>query len=104
MNTDEINQLIKVKLDMERFPRYMWSDMYANIYFQLEKACRIGCQHTYVFDDIDVHPEKTIQIVYCDQCYCTFHGEEAWLPPRVPNNDLILSQENQGEDEAKDDA
>jgi len=38
----------------------------------IEDKLRINCIHYMIYDDIDINPDKTIQIRYCSICLLTF--------------------------------
>jgi len=38
----------------------------------IEDKLRINCIHDMIYDDIDINPDKTIQIRYCSICLLTF--------------------------------
>lgn len=37
-----------------------------------EKANKEACEHSIVYDHIDITPEKSLLIQYCDKCWDTF--------------------------------
>jgi len=74
MNEHELWTIIRMKLDMEKIPSFQWSPEYKQIYEQLESICRCQCQHQYMIDDVDITPDKSIRITYCNLCLCTFSG------------------------------
>lgn len=74
LNEHELWTIIRMKLDMEKVPRYTWSPEYKEIYEHIEKICQTQCNHQLMIDDIDITPDKTIRVTYCNLCLCTLHS------------------------------
>jgi len=74
MNEHELWTIIRIKLDMEKLPRFQWSPEYTRLYEHAEHLCRTHCQHQLMIDDVDITPDKSIRITYCNLCLCTLGG------------------------------
>lgn len=73
MNEHELWTVIQNKLAMEKIPRFQWSTEYTTLYNHTEQFCRQHCNHQLMIDDVDVTPDKSIRITYCNLCLCTFN-------------------------------
>ena len=62
------------------------------------------CSHNIIEDYIDIDPDKSKQIFYCDKCFTCFQIEDIKIQveqyilldnsPRVSNEDTSIKQEN----------
>ena len=58
-----------IQLDIEK------NNDYINILDSITKYIEKYCHHDIIDDDIDITPEKSMRIHYCNKCMTTFHSK-----------------------------
>jgi hypothetical protein len=71
-NSEEVNNMIRVKQIMERIPDDEQSIEYKGIIQLICKFLDDNCKHKFIEDTIDISPDKSMQISYCEYCV-NFH-------------------------------
>jgi len=64
------NILLKSKRDLQRDNEIV--SRIENLTNIVEQRIKSGCKHEYVEDYIDVDPERSQRICYCNKCYSCF--------------------------------
>lgn len=64
------NILLKSKKDLHRDNELV--SRIENLTNIVEQRIKSGCKHEYVEDYIDVDPERSQRICYCNKCYSCF--------------------------------
>jgi hypothetical protein len=65
---DEVNIMIRVKMLLEQLPDNEQSIEYQHIVQCIQTFLFNNCKHSYITDYIDVTPDRSKQIVYCQHC------------------------------------
>jgi hypothetical protein len=74
-NTPDVEHFIRVKQVMERHS-YRWNTEYYNdVMASINGYLAKYCKHNQIQDWIDITPDESAMIVYCDKCYCTLIGK-----------------------------
>lgn len=84
-NTEDVESMIRVKMALDaspmskmvvtnddqpnNFKRYMRSVAFCKILKEVNAYLFLHCQHNYVEDLIDIDPDKSQTIRYCEKCY-----------------------------------
>ena len=65
-----LNTLILVKKKLESEIMFLKSDIMEKqeILRKIKRVIDENCQHNWITDDIDIGPEHTERIIYCDIC------------------------------------
>ena len=64
------NILLKSKRDLQRDNELV--SRIENLTNIVEQKIKSGCKHEYVEDYIDVDPERSQRVCYCNKCYSCF--------------------------------
>jgi cobalamin biosynthesis protein CobT len=63
----------------------------------IERKLKKECKHNYVNDVIDLDPEESVEITYCNQCFCTF--AKRYVPSLIERSKAALeAQKNKKND------
>ena len=89
-NSEDVEILIRVKMSMDsctlakdetmntdpndprHFRRYLRSIAYRKILKDINCYLHLNCRHSYVIDTIDIDPDRSQTIKYCEKCSLTF--------------------------------
>lgn len=69
--SDDIEIMIKVKNILNRLPQCKQNDQYKSICKEIDSYLFSWCNHNFVRDLIDIDPDRSKEIVYCNVCYIT---------------------------------
>lgn len=65
----ELETLIRVKKMVCSVPNK--TEPFLKLAQHLENVCRVNCEHRWVRDLIDICPDNSTYITYCEVCDCT---------------------------------
>ncbi len=68
----DILRMILAKSYIETLPSHQQNTDYKNIINMITDYLHTHCQHNIVTDLIDIDPDRSETIRYCDKCECTF--------------------------------
>lgn len=68
---DSITNMVESKRILETLPNNEQNLMYKNIIIQINNYIDTYCQHNYISDLIDINPDYSQTIQYCEKCYKT---------------------------------
>jgi len=75
-NTRDIEYFIVLKKIMEQRYLYRWEKKYyTEVMDSINGYLMKYCKHNEIQDWIDIGPEESVMIVYCDKCQCTIRGK-----------------------------
>ena len=69
---DLIYPFVKIRSILQTISREQQNQTYQEIYRQIDKYIEDNCQHHVVQDLIDISPEHSQTIYYCEHCWKTF--------------------------------
>jgi len=68
----DITLIVQAKGLLESIPSENKNDAYNHIVMKLNNYIDNHCQHHVIYDLIDINPECSKTIKYCEYCYTTF--------------------------------
>jgi hypothetical protein len=88
-NSDDVEAMIRVKISLDACPmstinedvnddrndfrknfrKYCRAVAYQKILKQVNEYLHLHCKHNYVTDSIDIDPDRSETIRYCEKCY-----------------------------------
>ena len=86
-NSDDVEAMIRVKIaldacqmstgsssdedvnDRDQFRKYCRAVTYQKILKSVNEYLHLHCKHNYVVDSIDIDPDRSETIRYCEKCY-----------------------------------
>jgi len=68
---DELALLVNAKFSLQSIPKECRSDDFQNILDEITVYIEKHCKHQWVNDLIDVDPDRSKSICYCDYCFTT---------------------------------
>lgn len=71
-NSEDVKSLIRCKNVLERHSNRMDSNDHQAIMDFINEYLLKYCSHNKIHDLIDITPDKSMNIIYCNKCYCTF--------------------------------
>lgn len=71
MTADELEIIVCMKKMMASRSLYSSSEKYMELFRELETLCICYCNHVWTEDYIDIDPDRSQKIVYCEICECT---------------------------------
>lgn len=71
-NSEDVKSLIRSKNVLERHSERMNASDHQAIMNFINEYLLKYCNHNKIHDLIDITPDKSMYIIYCDKCYCTF--------------------------------
>ena len=71
-NSEDVKSLIRSKNVLERHSERMNASDHQAIMDFINEYLLKYCNHNKIHDLIDITPDKSMNIIYCDKCYCTF--------------------------------
>lgn len=72
MDDKIINTMIQAKSIIDQHMDNCVNNDYKKIQQLMEKFIRTYCNHEIVHDLIDIDPDRSKSITYCEKCYITF--------------------------------
>jgi len=66
-----INAMVSSKQLLESVPIELQNGLYRNIITQINSYIENYCDHHYIYDLIDINPEYSRTIQYCEKCLTT---------------------------------
>jgi hypothetical protein len=72
MDQHDIEIMAKVKSYLELYPEKLRSAEYTNIANAVASYLETNCVHKIIIDSIDITPDSSQTIYYCEKCYKTF--------------------------------
>jgi hypothetical protein len=69
---DIIYPFVKIRSILQTIPREEQNQTYQEIYHKIHDYIEAHCQHHVVQDMIDISPEHSKTIYYCEHCWKTF--------------------------------
>ena len=68
----DISVMVQVKGLLESIPTETQNEAYKHIVIKINNYIINHCSHHIVYDHIDINPECSKTIKYCEYCYTTF--------------------------------
>ena len=68
----EISVIVQAKGLLESIPDDNQNEEYKHIIMKINNYITNNCKHHVVYDHIDINPEYSKLIKYCEYCYTTF--------------------------------
>tara|TARA_B110000967_G_C18901727_1_gene576004 strand:- start:4732 stop:4959 length:228 start_codon:yes stop_codon:yes gene_type:complete len=68
----DITLIVQSKCLLESIPSEKKNDAYNDIVMKLNNYIDNRCPHHIIYDHIDINPECSKTIKYCEYCYTTF--------------------------------
>ena len=84
INDDACTMLINMKKRLEDFEHFFFLEcenthdilsLSQKLRDAIDLKLKSDCVHVYVEDDIDITPEKSQKITYCEKCWSCFSGK-----------------------------
>lgn len=72
MEEESIQCMIRVKEILDNDFKYKINDEYSKIYKLVEEYIVKHCHHEIINDLIDIDPDRSKSISYCEKCFHTF--------------------------------
>jgi hypothetical protein len=72
MEQPDIEIMAKVKSYLELYPEKLRTAEYINIAIAVASYLETKCVHNIIIDSIDITPDSSQTIYYCEKCYKTF--------------------------------
>lgn len=72
MEQPDIEIMAKVKSYLELYPEKLRNVEYTNIANAVSSYLETKCAHNIVMDSIDINPDCSKTIYYCEKCYKSF--------------------------------
>tara|TARA_B110000285_G_scaffold216924_1_gene264701 strand:+ start:2867 stop:3097 length:231 start_codon:yes stop_codon:yes gene_type:complete len=69
--SDHVIYMTEAKYQLHHIPKTDRPIEYQNILTIIEEYLRTHCNHQVIEDDIDIDPEKSMKIKYCNHCGLT---------------------------------
>ena len=82
---DDLEMMVEVKTVLERLDTKLQKPAYKTILDLVNSYITNRCNHYIITDSIDIDPDRSKVIYYCEICFQTF--TDPALPPRVINSD-----------------
>lgn len=67
-----LQAIVTSLMSMRAVPLQERDEEFEKLLSKMEKYCKKNCKHQIVYDEIDVDPERSASIKYCENCYLTF--------------------------------
>jgi hypothetical protein len=68
----DLRIMVSIRNQMQRIPPKDHTPEYAAIYQSVQSYIRNHCNHRIIEDMVDIHPECSQTIYYCEYCESTF--------------------------------
>jgi hypothetical protein len=72
MEQPDIEIMAKVKSYLELYPEKLRNQEYKTISNRVNEYLEQKCVHNIIIDSIDITPDSSQTIYYCEKCYKTF--------------------------------
>ena len=69
---EKVKVMVYAKLSLQAIPTEIQDADYTKILETIEEYIETNCQHVKVDDLIDIDPDRSKSITYCEVCYKTF--------------------------------
>ena len=69
---EKVHVMVYAKLSLQTIPPEIQDADYTKILETIEEYIETHCQHVKVDDLIDIDPDRSKSITYCEVCYKTF--------------------------------
>lgn len=67
----QIETMVRSKHILESIPIELQNSLYKDVLTQINSFIEKNCDHHYIYDLIDINPDYSRTIQYCEKCYKT---------------------------------
>jgi hypothetical protein len=72
MSDDELENIISINVQLDKIPPSEQSIEYQGIVHAVKTYLKNRCDHNFLYDYVDIDPDTSKQICYCNKCYTSF--------------------------------
>ena len=66
---EKLYYMIKARDALDKIPKDQHNTEYQEIYLKIKDYITKNCDHLFINDTIDIHPDKSQCITYCCRCF-----------------------------------